>query len=254
MSTVGLGLFLTASLASLLRVRSRRENIGFIFDLDGTLIDFETASHQALNKPVQRFGKQVDWSLHAQIVGKKRVAWTQQLLETLEIPQEQLTAKQYGDEWHLLVAESFHTMPKMPGALEFVRRIRSEYPQAKLAIATSSERANVQLKMSYHQELLDMFQVVVTGDEVTNGKPAPDIFLLAAQRIGVSPSKCIVVEDSPFGVQGGVAAGCYTLAIPDDRMVGNENAFTQADIVVKTLKAVDSNMLKGIVATLRTRS
>jgi HAD superfamily hydrolase (TIGR01509 family) len=81
-----------------------------------------------------------------------------------------------------------------------------------IAVASSSPRERLHRTLS-RAGLLDAFDVVVAGDEVTNGKPAPDMFLLAAERLGVPPEACIVIEDSPPGVQAGVAAGMHTIGV-----------------------------------------
>ena len=83
--------------------------------------------------------------------------------------------------------------------------------------------------------LLDAFDVVVAGDEVEHGKPAPDMFLLAAARLGVRPASCVVIEDSPPGVQAGRAAGMFTLAVC--RVPGTEASLAAADRVVDTVSA-----------------
>ncbi len=83
--------------------------------------------------------------------------------------------------------------------------------------------------------LLDAFDVVVSGDEVEHGKPAPDMFLLAAARLGVEASACVVIEDSPPGVQAGLAAGMFTLAVC--RVPGTEASLAAADRVVDTVSA-----------------
>lgn len=87
-----------------------------------------------------------------------------------------------------------------------------------MAIATSSPRSSFEKKMTHHPGLLAKMSAVVTGDEVANGKPAPDIFLEAAARIGCDPARCVVFEDSPHGVRGAHAAGCLAVALPDGRM------------------------------------
>jgi beta-phosphoglucomutase-like phosphatase (HAD superfamily) len=98
-----------------------------------------------------------------------------------------------------------------------------------IAIATSSSRECFDKKMEYHKEVLSLFtpsescgsktEAIVTGDEVTNGKPAPEIFLKAAERINCDPAKCIVFEDSHLGVQGARAAGMFAVALPDARFL-----------------------------------
>jgi beta-phosphoglucomutase-like phosphatase (HAD superfamily) len=77
--------------------------------------------------------------------------------------------------------------------------------------------------------------VTVSGDEVVHGKPAPDMFLLAAERLGVDPGTCVVIEDSPPGVQAGLAAGMVTLAVC--RVPGTEASLAAADRVIDTVSA-----------------
>jgi len=81
--------------------------------------------------------------------------------------------------------------------------------------------------MQHHAEILGLMDAVVTGDEVQNGKPSPDIFIEAANRIGCDPQKCVIFEDSPFGIEGAKAAGAFSVALPDPRMPSNEGRFSE---------------------------
>jgi pseudouridine 5'-phosphatase len=89
-----------------------------------------------------------------------------------------------------------------------------------MAIATSSRAASVAKKRIHHERIFTPMAAVVTGDDpsVKNGKPAPDIFLEAARRLGVDPTDCLVFEDSTSGCQSAKAAGCFVIAVPDLRM------------------------------------
>ena len=106
-----------------------------------------------------------------------------------------------------------------------------------VGVASSSPRERLHRTLR-RAGLLDAFDVVVAGDEVTNGKPAPDMFLLAAERLGVAPEQCIVIEDSPPGVQAGLAAGMHTIGVSRtgaplagaDRVVD----FLTADVILAT--------------------
>lgn len=255
MSAVAFGSFLLVALAVVrYREKHTEKPIGVLFDLDGTLLDFEGSSHNALNAPLigKRFPgdetKRVTWKLHAQIVGKPKTAWSNEILTALEVSAEDCTPEQYAREWHEAICADFPTMQLLPGALELVAKLKQVFPQIKLAIATSSEAENFKRKMAFHPQLLEKFDAVVTGDQVQNGKPAPDIFLLAAQRIGIDPKRCIVFEDSPSGILAGKRAGCVTVAIPDGRMEGNEHLFPSiSDIVVSSLvDMVSDERLRGL--------
>ena len=87
-------------------------------------------------------------------------------------------------------------------------------------MATSSKREMLEAKIANHQEWFSLFQTIVTGDdpEVKEGKPAPDIFLVAAKRVGADPEKCLVFEDAPTGTVAAHAAGMAVIAIPDENM------------------------------------
>lgn len=100
-------------------------------------------------------------------------------------------------------------------------------------LATSSIPESVYKKMERHPEMLKRFECMATGNEVENGKPAPDIFLKAAEKMKVSPNECIVFEDSVNGIKGAKAAGMIAIAIPGE--IHNLNLFNDADEVLNTL-------------------
>ena len=106
----------------------------------------------------------------------------------------------------------------------------------RVAVASSSPRARLDRTLR-RAGLTDAFAVSVAGDEIANGKPAPDMFLAAAERLGVAPGDCVVIEDSPPGVAAGVAAGMRTLAIV--RTPGAAAELAEADRVVDRLTAAD---------------
>jgi HAD superfamily hydrolase (TIGR01509 family) len=117
-------------------------------------------------------------------------------------------------------------------AVDAARELRAR--GVPVAVASSSPRERLERTLG-RAGLLDAFDVVVAGDEVEHGKPAPDMFLLAAARLGVRPSACVVIEDSPPGVQAGRAAGMFTLAVC--RVPGTEASLAAADRVVDTVSA-----------------
>jgi len=105
------------------------------------------------------------------------------------------------------------TVPTLkPGVREMLAKCRAN--EIKTAVASSSSREVVEHNLA-STGLADSFDAIVTGPEVAHGKPAPDIFLLAAKRIGVAPSDCVVFEDAFAGIRAAKAAGCLPVMIPD---------------------------------------
>lgn len=200
---------------------------GIIFDLDGTLIDYEGASHIALAKPLERRGYQFSWEVHSTIVGTKPEDWSVNILHACGVPSSELTPEAYVQEYFQEVLELYARIPAWPGCADLLDRLQAAgYP---MAIATSSPRASFDKKMQHHAALLTKMSAVVTGDEVEKGKPSPDIFLEAARRLGCDPRHCVVFEDSPLGIEGAHAAGCYAVALPDARMGGNAQRFVDLE-------------------------
>ena len=135
--------------------------------------------------------------------------------------------------WESLLNAMCGSVRACPGAAELVERLhRSGMP---LAIATSSRRASVERKRAAgHGGMFGRMGHVLCGDDdgVGRGKPAPDVYLEAARRLGVAPEECLVFEDALAGVRAGAAAGCRVVAVPDARMGREEFLAAGADEVL----------------------
>ena len=103
-------------------------------------------------------------------------------------------------------------VPVKEGAAELLRYFRQQ--GVRMAVASSSSRSQIEANLRRSQ-LLEYFAAIVSGTEVEHGKPEPDIFLLAAEKIGCRPEACYVFEDSENGIRAGAAAGCVTVMVPD---------------------------------------
>lgn len=176
------------------------------FDLDGTLIDTESVALVTGRAAFAACGHPVDDAFMHDLVGKAEPM-------AAAIIQNALPALDLG-RFHGLWQQGFQTaiqqgMPLKPGALDLLPRIA----QPK-AIVTSSGRKGAHHKLGL-AGLSDHFVEVITLDDVRAAKPAPDPYLLAAERLGVDPARCLVFEDSDIGAEAAHRAGCIVVQVPD---------------------------------------
>lgn len=212
-----------------------------IFDLDGTLLDFEGASGAALNKAVSDIrlpGSDappvVTRKMHCEILGTHKDDWSPKILAQLGVHQSLLSPHVFAQRWTDEMAICAPKLQLMPGAEELLQFLKAK--GTKMAIATSSIRSSLPSKINSHPVLKENMEVIVCGDEVAKSKPFPDIFLSAAEKLGVSPNRCIVFEDAPSGVKAGHAAGMKTCAVIDSRFNdGNHEWLNLATITVSNL-------------------
>ena len=141
------------------------------------------------------------------------------------------------------VVERYRTQPPpvIPGATAAVRRIAERLP---VAIASSAHPDVIAAAVDALR-LRDVLGAIVSSDEVPHGKPAPDVYLVAASQLAVDPGRCLVVEDSVNGVKAGKAAGMYVVLIPNASVPPPAGTAELADAVVATLAELDPDRLGG---------
>ncbi len=201
-----------------------------IYDLDGTLLDTEPIYRQVTTDILARFGVALDPAVRAQMIGRPALVASRILIEATGIP---LAPEAFAEERDVRLAELFRTVRATRGALELTTHLGRYVPQA---IATSASMRSYTDKIFGHRPWFETFGAVVTAEEVEHGKPAPDIFLEAARRIGAPPESCLVFEDAPLGVQSALAAGMSVIAIPEP---GHEAMVADAHLVLEHLEAFD---------------
>jgi sugar-phosphatase len=191
-----------------------------LFDMDGTLIDSTPAVLRAWTTWMHEFG------LTAEQLGRHHGMPSAQVVRALLAQDRHVEAIRRIDELELA---DVHDIVVLPGAAEALESLRS----AKNAIATSCTVPLARARISAAG--LVPPSVLVTVDDVARGKPAPDPFLEAARRLGVDPTRCLVVEDAPKGLEAAHAAGCATLAV----VTTTRREDLDADAVVSDLSEVE---------------
>jgi HAD superfamily hydrolase (TIGR01509 family) len=138
----------------------------------------------------------------------------------------------------MLAAYGQH-LPLLDGAVETVNRLAARYP---LAVASSSNRPIIDTVLEV-SGLAGSFQATVSSEEVARGKPAPDVYLEAARRLGVSPGRCAAIEDSHSGIRSAKAADMLVVAIPNPTYPPGADALAQADVVIGSLEELTPELL-----------
>lgn len=182
-----------------------------IFDMDGTLVDSMWVWTAIDQEYIERYNLVVPEDFHEAIEGKSYTETAQYFLETF--PQLPHTLDEIKKEWYDMSLEKYTKEVKLKdGAKEFIREIRSR--GIRTGIATSNDRQLVE-KSLQAMGIASLFDTISTGCEVKKGKPAPDVYLKAADNLMARPSDCLVFEDVPMGILAGKNAGMKVCAVDD---------------------------------------
>lgn len=205
-----------------------------IFDMDGLLLDTEHIYENSVHEICGQYGKTYPLNVRMEVMGTQAEKSAEIVISSLSLP---LTVDAFLRKQADIVRKQFNNINLMDGAERLLRHLHQT--KVPFCLATSSGREMAELKIANYPELFSLFSHRVMGasdPEVKNGKPAPDIFLIAARRFKdrPEPGKCLVFEDSPNGVRAGVLAKMQTVMVPD-KIVSAEQR-KEATIVLESLQ------------------
>jgi HAD superfamily hydrolase (TIGR01509 family) len=200
-----------------------------VFDLDGVLIDSEHVWDEARRALAAERGGRWNDRASRDMMGMSSLEWSRYMHDVIGLQEspEEISAEVV----RRLQAIYREQLPLLPGAVEAVDRLAARWP---LAVASSSNRELIDLVLEL-SALDRRFRVTVSSEEVARGKPAPDVYLEAARRLGVEPGRCAAIEDSENGIRSAKSAGMCVLAIPNPQFPPADEALSQADDVLESL-------------------
>jgi HAD superfamily hydrolase (TIGR01509 family) len=211
-----------------------------VFDLDNVLIDSEELWAEAREGITREHGGRWRNTAQQEMMGMSSTEWSSWLHDELGVQLE-------PDAISRAVVERLDTVYRehlrlMPGAREAVERLAERRP---LAVASSANRPLIELALDL-SGLRKWFRAVVSSEEVPRGKPAPDVYLEAARRLGVDARECVAVEDATNGLLSAHAAGMKVIAVPDARYPPSDEALAVADLALDSLEQLTPEIVEQL--------
>ena len=200
-----------------------------MFDLDGVLIQSEEVWDEVRGAYVRKRGGRWDAEVQRALMGMSSVEWSHYLHDVAGVPDEPEMINE--EVVSRMLAAYRERLPLIDGAGAAVQRLAARY---RLALASSSNRTLIDAVLEL-AGLGRFFEFTVSSEEVARGKPAPDVYLEAARRLGVEPTRCAAIEDSHAGIRAAKAAGMRVIAIPNPAYPPDPESLAQADVTIRSL-------------------
>jgi HAD superfamily hydrolase (TIGR01509 family) len=198
-----------------------------VFDMDGLLLDTELLWHRAEVELFARHGAEFSWDDKMAVIGSSFDFTADYFADRLGLPRDR-GAGLVNEMAELMHGHLREQVRGRPGAVELVERLRG---RTRLGLASNSPRELVDTALAT-AGIGDAFDAIVTSDDVEHSKPAPDLYLLACERLGVAPADALALEDSPSGIAAAKAAGLTCIAVPQFA----ETDVSAADRVIDSLE------------------
>jgi HAD superfamily hydrolase (TIGR01509 family) len=212
-----------------------------VFDLDGVLVDTEHVWDEVREQLTREWGGSYTPEAQRAMMGMSSTEWSRYLHEVVGLA---ATPAEINAEVVRRMLERYRAkLPVVPGAVAAVRRLRDA--GLTLAVASSSNRPLIDAVLET-TGICDAFDVTVSSEEVTRGKPAPDVYLEAAEQLRVAPGRCAAVEDSANGIRAARAAGMRVVAYPNRRYPPSPEALDLADVVIASLDELSASVVSGM--------
>jgi HAD superfamily hydrolase (TIGR01509 family) len=211
-----------------------------VLDLDGVLIEGEEVWDEVRQGLVRERGGRWSPGAQAAMMGMSSPEWSRYMAEELGLAMAPAAISQEVAD--RVAARYAEELPLVDGAVEVVRALADHWP---LGLASSANRPVIDLVLD-RAGLVGCFRATVSSEEVARGKPAPDVYLAAAARLGVAPVRCVAVEDSANGLRAAAAAGMRVVAFPNRRFPPPRELVEAADLAVADLRELTPEALERL--------
>jgi len=210
-----------------------------VFDLDGVIIDSEELWDEVREGLARERGGRWSEQAQADMMGMSSTEWSRYMNEVVGLPEspDEISREVVS---RMLVRYSEH-LPLIDGAVAAVKRVAADWP---LGVASSSNREVIDQVLEL-SGLAPYFKVTVSSEEAARGKPAPDVYLEVAHRLGVEPSRSAAIEDSANGIRSAHAAGMHVVAIPNRPFPPPADVLALANVVLESIKELDPDAVKA---------
>jgi HAD superfamily hydrolase (TIGR01509 family) len=204
------------------------------------IIDSEHVWDEARQQLAEERGGRWHADASHDMMGMSSPEWSRYMRDTIGLSEE---PEEISAEVVRRLEEIYRrSLPLLPGAIDAVRALAERWP---LGLASSSNRELIDLVLE-ESGLAPLFAATVSSEEVDRGKPAPDVYLEAARRLGVPPEECVAVEDSGAGIRSAQAAGMRVVAVPNPDYPPPEDALALAQAQVDTVAEVTPELVEGL--------
>lgn len=209
--------------------------------MDGVLVDTEQVWDEVRAQLTREWGGRYTPEAQRAMMGMSSPEWSRYLHDVVGLTP---TPDEINREVVRRMLDRYREeLQLVPGAVEAVLRLQGA--GLRLGIASSSNRPLIDAVLE-SAGLADAFSTTVSSEEVERGKPAPDVYLEAARRLGVAPASCVAVEDSENGIRAAHAAGMRVLALPNPHYPPSPDALATADVVLDTLDELTVETARGL--------
>ena len=212
-----------------------------VFDMDGVIVDSEQVWDDVREQLTKERGGRWHDGAQAAMMGMSSPEWSAYMHDEIGLSESH---EEINAEIVARMLERYREqLPLIDGAVEAVRRLAPEF---RLGIASSSNRPLIETVLE-HAGIAELFDAVVSSEEVDRGKPAPDVYVEAMRRLGAKPVRTAAIEDSSNGIRAAHAAGMRVIALPNAHYPPAPDALALADAVVESTRELTPELVRGLL-------